>query len=159
MDGWISSVRVVTSSEAGKHFTKATPSFIFPRMLQCHLISRVYTPIPSSLRFLNNPDPIHCAKSYLDQCGQPRGWISWSLPSEPSGWHPEGTTYKLPVFLADAAAFPSQGLSHSKYSLSDKVWRGADYSCQWKKSCSGGKWGLMENTENRNETNPLPLFC
>lgn len=157
---WIPSVRVVTSSEDGKHFTKAIPSFIFPRMLQWHLASLIYTPItPSSLHFLNEPDPIHCVKI-----------ISWSVSAAPRldimVPHPsrlgdilkERRTNSRFFMLTPLLSPSAQGLSHRMHSLSDKVWRGADYTCQWKESWRGGKWGLMENTENRNERNPLPLL-
>lgn len=84
--------------------------------------------------------------SYRDGCRQPQGWISWSLTQA--------------VWLASWGndAQTPQGLSHRTHSLSDKVWRGADFTCQWKESWSGGIGGLMENTENRNERNPFPLL-
>lgn len=122
MDGWILSVHVVTSSEDSKQSTKATPRFIFPRVLQWHLISRIYTPIiPSPLRFLNKPDPIHCAKSYLDQCRQPRGRISWSLTRAVwvTSW---GNDAQTPGFSCWRCCFPLRSRAVTQNVL--LVWQG-----------------------------------
>lgn len=114
--------------------------------------------IPSSLCFVNKSDPIHCAKSYLDQCWQAQGWISWSLTRAVwvTSW---GNDSQAPGFSCWRRCFPLRSRAVKQNVL--LVWQGVKGSrlhLPVEGNLERGKWGLMEKIENRNERNSLPLL-
>lgn len=127
----------------------------FTCMLQWHPIFRR----PSSLRFVNKLDLIHCAKCILISSGSPKAGYHGPSPGL-SGWRLRGATHKLLGFSCWRCYFPFRSRAVTQNGL--LVWQGVKGSrlhlpVEGKLEWFEGKWGLMENTENRNERNPLPV--
>lgn len=114
---------------------------------------------PSSLRFVNKLDLIHCANRILISSGSPKAGYHGPSPGL-SGWRLGGARHKLLGFTCWRRYFPLRSRAVTQNGL--LVWQGVKGSrlhlpVEGKLESLEGKWGLMENTENRSERNPLPV--
>lgn len=114
---------------------------------------------PSSLRFVNKLDLIHCANRILIGSGSPKAGYHGPSPGL-SGWRLGGARHKLLGFTCWRCYFPLRSRAVTPNGL--LVWQGMKGSrlhlpVEGKLERLEGKWGLMENTENRNERNSLPV--
>lgn len=114
---------------------------------------------PSSLRFVNKLDLIHCANRILISSGSPKAGYHGPSPGL-SGWRLGGARHKLLGFSCWRCYFPLRSRAVTQNGL--LVWQGVKGSrlhlpVEGKLERLEGKWDLMENTENRNKRNPLPV--